>query len=265
MNKLYPPEILFSVFDSLDSFPDTGTARLICRQWNAIFKDYESTIVTKLVRRLLALYPEARVAEAALCEHVWTVEARNGFAKKHLQKPGLPPSTRLWTWATAHRIAELHEEVEWFTEGLIHQVFDEDDLALELDWSLEVSPPPNYPITRCERIRIIRAFYRFELYNIMWPEDYGQKFIEDELRPGFFSYFSMAEINQLSCVWMPIYRALAPSKGQQSLLTQSCADQVQHTMISQIMTSSGDTARLAAWSLLISRLGLCTSAGRSCS
>jgi hypothetical protein len=104
-----------------------------------------------------------------------------------------------FTLADALYMSKLHKKIQYFTKNFFLTAFQ--DLCWEETHNHEVPESHPAPLTRNETARIMRAFYRFEVYcNLFRYEQKQQNYTAEEQQELFFSWFSPWENEQLACV-----------------------------------------------------------------
>ncbi|EPE25355.1 hypothetical protein GLAREA_01267 [Glarea lozoyensis ATCC 20868] len=114
------------------------------------------------------------------------------FAENHLRCPWHWDPKFYFTLADALYISKLHKQIQSFTNQFFVVAFMDDH---------EILDPA--PLSRNETARIMRAFYRFEIYcNLFRYKQEQQNYTAKEQQELFFSWFSPWDNEQLACVEM---------------------------------------------------------------
>lgn len=154
------------------------------------FLDAQVRITKEVLTRQIPkeLYHDALAAEASSRQGTWTRQQAEDFLGDYFARDRQPfHSTLQWSLSQAIPLARLHETIEYFTDSLVFTVF--------------AQKPCANPVSRTERLRIGRNFYRFQVYcNLFQNMRMIPINADHDQRDSYFSQFAPWEIEQLACI-----------------------------------------------------------------
>lgn len=203
----FPTELKQCLLSALPDIHSLRALTLSCSSFYHAFKNAESLITPQVVRNqfdsdvLPDVLPEAVIALKA--SRLPTLMRPNllDFSQDFLRSRTAPTET--WTLSTALPLSKLQLSVEYFATAFIAEMFNRSSALGCFD-----TAPPSWPVSRDERNRIHRAFYRFEIYCNLFRQ--SKLFRNAEQKQTFFSRFSYWENEQLACIHDYLFRAVCP-------------------------------------------------------
>ena len=199
----FPTELKQCLLSALPDIHSLRSMTLSCSSFYHAYKSAESLITSQVFQNQfeVEVLPEAVTALKSSRVLFSTRPHILDFSHGLLRSRTAP--TESWTLSAALPLSKLQLSVEYFATGFIAETLNK---SSALDY-IDNAPPP-WPVSRAERNRIHRAFYRFEIYCNLFRE--FKLFRNDDQGQVFFSRFSYWENEQLACVHDYLFRAVCP-------------------------------------------------------
>ena len=200
--EVLPIEVKQAIMSTL---PDVWSLKSIALTSSPLYRAFTGAEVVITSRVLLNeveldVLPEAAAALESSRLKPWTRQRIQDFVFQHLHSRGPPPQK--WTLSDALLISKLYDHVYYFTADLASKTLVKPPISTYLKSN-------QAPLSQNEITRIIRAFYRFEIYcNIF--RDPKRTINVREQRDIFFSNFSPWENEQLACIHDYLFRVVSP-------------------------------------------------------
>ncbi|TVY73585.1 hypothetical protein LSUE1_G006855 [Lachnellula suecica] len=194
-----PVETQQAIMLALPDAESLKSLALSCRSLFGAFKDAELLVTRQVVLNEIAsgVLPEAVAVLEASFTTTWDRSSVQGFMSRHFDARITP--SRNWTLSDALSVTKIQSHISYFAE----------DFFLKSS-SMQSFGSHVLPLSENERLRIDRAFYRFEIYCNLFRDFKNPLFALSEQRVVFFSRFSPWENEQLACVHEYLLRVVSP-------------------------------------------------------
>jgi hypothetical protein len=200
--EVLPIEVKQAIMSTL---PDVWSLKSIALTSSPLYRAFTGAEVLITSRVLLNeveldVLPEAAAALESSRLKPWTRQRIQDFVFQHLYSRGPPPQK--WTLSDALLISKLYDYVHYFAADLASKTLVKPPILTYLKSN-------QAPLSQNEITRIIRAFYRFEIYcNIF--RDPKRTINVRKQRDIFFSNFSPWENEQLACIHDYLFQVVSP-------------------------------------------------------
>jgi hypothetical protein len=209
----FPLELRQALLSALSDVSSLRSTAMSCPSFYDAFISAEELITTQVLKNQFDnadILPEAFAAFDSSRTHPWTRRRTRDFIDEHFQSRKLPRDS--WKLADALPMGNLHSCVEFFATRFAAEMLSPSSAFAYID------PPPAWPLSRSEMIRVQRAFYRFEVYCNLFRDP--ELFDFREQRDLFFFKFAHWENEQLACVYGYLFRVVCPGM----IICGSCRD-----------------------------------------
>ncbi|MCJ1397543.1 hypothetical protein MMC11_000737 [Xylographa trunciseda] len=187
-----PVDLKLTILKSVDDIVSLLALSRTCRTMYALFDSPRNSMLSSVLEHVLpheiryeaiAVIKSAKLVNPAKEDVLRFLEeqlfARSGDAA--LTEVGLP------------ELARQHILVEWFTHDLCATV----KARRLLDTGVNIEP---FGLSTTERIRIHRAFYRFQLYCNLFSITNPRRLEDYYARDAFFARFPTWEVEEFACI-----------------------------------------------------------------
>ena len=233
-----PVELRAQVLDTIGSIENLKSAVTSIPSFRDAFHEYQSQILNAVLCDEIGsdLLPDAIMVERVArgcrdCQQSSLLNVHGIIMKLRDDKDGMSQCTMEPRLAIA--LSRRHRYIEALSNVFMQQCIE----RMTNLFGTRVAPP-----TATERLRILRAFYRFEMFWLLFLADeaIGDDLSEDEVKllRSFFDLFAPWENEELECVNTFLYQILLPGESimasRDYVLMSS-----QHSTTSLSMTYSG--------------------------
>ena len=195
-------------------------------------------LITKevLLRQIHTDLLHDALAEISSRRDTWTAEEAEVFLAQYFSRSQQPfhPSLQ-WKLSQALPLCRLYSLIELFTVDLTTPVLAGNPVSKDPE-----SGPSPRPLSQTEKNRIIRNFYRFQIYCNIFRDESPPISVYRQ-RKSYFAHFAPWENEQLACIHDYLLNIITPGSTSlpfQVYVTHQCSNN--QTVVKEVAESSRD-------------------------